>query len=403
MKKFEELFDLPENKNIPDPFVFLDGTAVATAQDWGRRAQEISDEYQYCMYGVWRDGSDEEVSYTINDNTMTITVKRKSTGAQASFDTIITRADPEAAKKFPAGSPVVVGMHGFIQEQVASAAGYAVIALNGFVSPIASDDTKREGAFYTLYPYGEATEEQTGVLMAWSWGTSKVLDALEAGAAKELNIDPTASIVTGVSRYGKAALVAGAFEPRFKMVAPSCSGAGGVAMYRYVSEGITYDFTEKGVENPYTYTKNEPLDCLQSDSERGWFNDNFLRFKTPESLPVDQHMLCSLVADKDRYLFIIGSCISEDWVNAPAMWLTYKATKPVYDFLGISDNIAVNMHKEGHAVVQEDMEYIIDYFNYHVYGIEPTLDLSRIQTSVFELEANKADIFTDFNKDWTIK
>ena len=48
--------------------------------------------------------------------------------------------------------------------------------------------------------------------MAWAWGASKVLDALYNGAADEFGLNAENSIITGVSRWGKAAAVCGAFE-----------------------------------------------------------------------------------------------------------------------------------------------------------------------------------------------
>ncbi len=38
-----------------------------------------------------------------------------------------------------------------------------------------------ERNMYGTWREGEKAEEQTGVLMAWAWGTSKVLDAVYAG------------------------------------------------------------------------------------------------------------------------------------------------------------------------------------------------------------------------------
>lgn len=400
--------DLPEpitftyQDNITDPYVMLDGTTITDPEDWQKRAKELSEMYQYYMYGVWRDGSDEEVTYDYNDNRLTIHIKRISTGAETSFTATVGL--PDKSKEAPKGGyPVVVGMHAGISESTAHENGFATITLDGFGHPVASDDTSHKGAFYDLYPYGSHWKEQTGVLMAWSWGCCKILDALEAGAGKELNIDSTNSIVTGVSRWGKATIVCGAFDKRFRMVAPSCSGAGGTALFRYVSEGNTYDFSSKGGPAAYTYTQNEPLGSLQAMGERGWFNNKFLSFKSARSLPFDQHLLSSLVADEDRYLFIIGSCVSEDWVNAPAMWFSYLATKEIYDFLGISDNIKINIHKEGHAVIPEDMEYMTQYFSQKVYGTIPESDLSVLDTSVFDLDVNKDPIWDTFTDTWTIK
>lgn len=399
---FLEVKELQAINEYPDPFIMLDGTDMKTATDWEARRKEISDMYQYYMYGVWRDGSDEIVTYDYANGVLTVYVERISTGAKTQFTATVQLPDSSIKAPSKDGYPVLVGMHAGISEATANANGFATITLDWFAYGIASDDTKHTGAFYNLYPYGDSWQDQTGVLMAWGWGCSKILDALEAGLGKELNIDGTNSIVTGVSRWGKAAAVCGAFEPRFKMVAPSCSGAGGLALYRYFSKGRTYDFSSKGASASYTYGDNEPLGSLQSSGEVGWFNNNFKQFKTAQHLPMDQYMLASLVADEDRYLFIIGSCIYEDWVNAPAMWYTYLASKQIYDYLGVGDNIKINIHKEGHAVIEEDVNYMAAYFKEKVYGIKSDIDLSVLDTSVFALEQNVDHKMDNMTEDWII-
>lgn len=397
-KDFPDPADFKAVSDIPDPFTYLDGSFVKTPAEWAGRAAELSAVYQHYMYGVWRDGSDEELSYEYSGGSLTLKIKRISTGAEASFKATVKLPD-KSIEAPEGGYPVIVGMHQGISEETANERGYATITLDFFGYPVASDDTKHQGAFYELYPYGDDPAEQTGVLMAWGWGCSKIIDALEAGLGEELNLSPVNSIVTGVSRWGKAAAVCGAYEKRFKMVAPSCSGAGGLALYRYKSEGKTYDFSSKGAPADYKYGQNEPIGSLQSSAERGWFNDMFLKFKTPETLPVDQHMLAGLVADDSRYMFIIGSCIYEDWVNAPAMWYCYLGAKEIYKSLGIEDHIAINIHKDGHAVIPEDIEYMTDYFDYHVYGKQPDHELEDLNSSVFALDGN-ADKDMEGFTDW---
>src|SRR5207253_7144046 len=67
-----------------------------------------------------------------------------------------------------------------------------------------------------------------GSLRAWAWGASRGLDYLETDPA----VDATRVGIEGVSRYGKAALVAMAFEPRFAMVLVGSSGEGGAKLHR---------------------------------------------------------------------------------------------------------------------------------------------------------------------------
>lgn len=412
--------------DYPNPYLFADGSMVRAPQDWTRRAGELRNMYRDLMYGYYRSG--EQVSFEIAETgaqiisffgtfdavgakKLTIRLSLKPDDAAAGGDTsaggdILQTEEGQRATEFAVsvflpdekecsmpedGWPYIVCMHDIPAREYAVKHGFAVIVINS--GEIASDNTEHKGCFYDLYPYGEAADTQTGVLAAWGWGASKVLDAMYAGAAEQLGINPDNSIVTGVSRWGKATAVCGAFENRFKMVVPSCSGAGGLALYRYVSEGKTYDFSSKGAPADYTYGKNEPLGSLQAPGERGWFNDAFMQFTAPEEIPLEQYELAALAAEPGRYYFIIGSCINEDWVNAPAMWQCFKAAEQIYGDLGLEENIVCNFHKEGHAVIDEDMAFIIDYFNLMVYGIEPEEDLFKITTSVFEEKANRDFLF----------
>src|SRR5262249_43945882 len=51
-----------------------------------------------------------------------------------------------------------------------------------------------------------------GALRAWAWGVSRLIDYFEANPSS--GVDPAKVCITGVSRYGKAALVATAFDAR---------------------------------------------------------------------------------------------------------------------------------------------------------------------------------------------
>lgn len=331
-------------------------------------AREI---YEKNIYGKWRSG--ETVSYTILEKTKRVVKKDSSNPFATMFklptddngtdieihvdsQTFTVRAYlPENDGK---KHPYIICLHPIKPLEYALSKGYAVIFMD--VSEIAEDNCYRRGCFYNLYPYTKDPESQTGELMAWGWGVSKVLDAVYGGLGKELCLDEDYSIVTGVSRYGKATAVCGAFEHRLRVTMPVCSGAGGLALWNYNSEGMTFDFSSIGASSLYTYEKNEPLSCLQSDAERGWFNDAFLDYKAYSDIPVEQYMLPLLSIGKKRYCFIVAAWTGEDWVNAPAMMECFCEASARALSLGLPDRLFAHFHKEGHAVLEEDLEFLFN-------------------------------------------
>lgn len=359
------------------------------------KTEEIRKIYQEKIYGVWRSG--EQVTYELlgpdeepseeernpfkvrGGELVKICVRTEEASAEFIMHAFLP---DEEHRRHEGGSPFIVCMHPIMPKDLALERGYALLVMDSL--QIASDDIKHEGAFYELYPYGKEASGQTGVLMAWAWGASKILDAVYNGLAEEFRLDPEASMVTGVSRWGKATAVCGAFDERFRMTIPACSGAGGLALFNVFSEGKTYDLRDVGGPADYTYGKNEPLDCLQSDAERGWFNDAFLEFKSPSDIPVEQDKLPVAAMAPDRYYFIIAACMGEDWVNAPSMWECYKLANKEYEAAGLADHLVVNFHKEGHAVIEEDMELIIAYFDKMYFKQDTDVDMKRLKTSVFE-------------------
>ena len=380
----------------PDIFTFDDGRRLTDPSEWEERAAELRKQYEDCMYGVWRSG--ETVSFRIEnegaqmisffgiipaEGAKNLTVTVSQNGRTGSWSMPVFLPDPAKAARPEGGYPVIISMHGLPSMEAALSRGYAVIPNNSTL--VASDDINHNGAFYDLYPYAEdAPDTQTGALMAWAWGLSKILDALYAGAAEELGLNPDLSIVTGVSRWGKATAVCGAFDPRFRLVAPACSGAGGLALYRYMSEGRTYDLSGVGASEAYTYGTNEPLSCLQSDSERGWFNEAFRQYTSPDDIPVEQYELAALAAGADRCYFLIAACTGEDWVNAPSMWECYREADKLYGFLGYGDRFVCHFHKEGHAVLEEDFDLMLPYFDKMIRNLQADVDLKALKTSVYK-------------------
>ena len=387
--------DLEEISGLPDVFTMLSGQKVESYWDYKARMQEIRDLFQYYMYGFWPDRSEETVTYTLDGEKLTVTIERG--GKTASFEALVALPDSPAPE---GGYPVIIALslawgdaplgHG-IPYQYANDHGYAVISYN--VPQVASDDSGRTGAFYELYPYNKDNVfEQTGSLMAWGWGGTKIIDALENGLGAETGISTWATVLTGVSRYGKAAFVAGAFDERIRVTMPACSGAGGASMYRYNPSGNVYDYSSVGGPEEKKTGSPERLSNVQGGFPH-WFNDNLLKFKSPEQLPVDQHMLAALCATGDRALFIISET-DNDWIGPAATYATFAAAKEIYDTIetiydtDASSRIAINLHWTGHAVLVEDLEKALPFCGYNFYRHPRSID-PELQTTVYDLEVNR--------------
>ena len=383
---------------LPELMRFLDGTPVESEEQWARRRREILGLFETAMYGQMPEAAREKVEYRIRPGDekqireMEITVRRK--GKEASFTVLVTLPEQpvpgtacflEYCPFFWSGKRLISP-----NSKIAAGRGYAAIQYDP--TAVASDDDHQQGAYYVLYPSGENGERQDGVLLAWAWGASRILDALEAGAGHELGIDPGKCMVAGVSRYGKSAAVAGAYDERFRVTIPSCSGAGGVAVYRMDNHGKIYDLSSlEGPEAWENESINEPFDNLKG-GEGYWFCPNFTRTGSAEDLPVDQHMLCALAAGKDRHLIIVTGIISEGWSNTEGQCLAYAASQPVWDLLGAGDQNNMIIHLDGHAILPSDMEYILDYCDIHLFGKKRTEILSNLSDM-------KGNLFLVHNRD----
>jgi hypothetical protein len=160
-----------------------------------------------------------------------------------------------------------------------------------------------------------------GSLRAWQWGISRLIDAFEAHP--ELKIDPKKVAVEGVSRYGKAAIVAEAFEPRVAVALVASSGEGGVKLHRH-------DFGE-AVEN-------------LTGGEYYWMCGNFIKYGASDikgkslnasDIPVDSHELIALCAPRPCFIsYGVEQAGDPKWVDAPGSYRAGILATPVYELLG---------------------------------------------------------------------
>lgn len=150
-----------------------------------------------------------------------------------------------------------------------------------------------------------------GALRAWAWGASRALDYLET----DKQVDATRVAVHGHSRYGKAALVAMAYDPRFAAAFISSSGEAGAKLWRR--------------------NFGEQVGNIAGDGEYHWMAGNFLKYAGPltvDDLPVDAHALIALCAP--RPVFISAGNHGDEWVDPKGMFLAARHASPVYRLLG---------------------------------------------------------------------
>ena len=296
---------LPANTKLPDPFQKLDGTRIATTGDWTCRREEIKKLSEKFVYGP-KPARPQSVTGTVTSTNITVNVANQ--GTSASFSASVSL--PSGTGPFPA--VVVLGGFGADTATI-KAAGAAVINYDPYaVGQEGTPRTNKQGAFYSVY----GATSPTGLLMAWAWGVSRIIDVIEQSGGSILRADATG--VTGCSRFGKGAFVIGAFDQRIALTMPIESGSAGVPILRGIpGEGA------QSLSSAY--------------SEQPWLGDAFGSFTgAPTRLPVDTHEIVAMVAP--RGLFIMDN---PHIVNLGPKSASVAALggAEVYRALGAGDNI----------------------------------------------------------------
>jgi hypothetical protein len=189
----------------------------------------------------------------------------------------------------------------------------------------------RTTRFFPAYP-----NYDWGLLRAWAWGASRVVDYLET----DPSVDHSKFIVTGVSRTGKAALVAGAYDDRIAVVAPVASSGGGTPAYRY--SGSVPD--RGGKEGLTELVRKYP----------NWYSDHLHQFwGQPDKLPFDENWLIALCAPRP---IIALEGTRDQNVNQNGVYHSLVAAKPAYDFLHADKKIGISFADRMHGEVQGDWD-----------------------------------------------
>ena len=133
--------------------------------------------------------------------------------------------------------------------------------------------------------------------------------------------------IEGVSRYGKAALVTLAFEPRFAVALVGSSGEGGAKLHRR--------------------NFGEAVESLTASGEYHWMAGNFLKYgaedatfgrKNAGDIPVDAHQLIALCAPRPTFIsYGIPAKGDANWLDQQGSYMAAVAAGPVFRLLGARD------------------------------------------------------------------
>ena len=284
------------NAKLPDPFTMFDGSAVTTKDQWKCRREEIAALLEKVELGE-KPRNPEKVEGSYSSGSLTVKVTDK--GKTLSFSVKISDGGTKDSPK-----PAIIGFGGGSLDY--SGLNVATISFNQ--DNVTPEKPRGSGEFYKMY----GSNHSAGSLIAWAWGISRLIDALEK--TPEAGIDVHHLAVTGCSRLGKAALVAGAFDARIALVIPQESGSGGASNWRSAAKD----------------SEAQPLSS--ACTEAAWFRSSLCDYQNDVTkLPTDHHYLTGMAAP--RGLLVLDNT-GWVWLGEGASYANAMSTVEIYKALG---------------------------------------------------------------------
>jgi hypothetical protein len=385
--------ELPVRKEMPDVLVMNDGTRVTTQEQWQKRREEMRRILEYYAVGLappppGNVKGQEIKSEMVLGGKVKYRLVHLTFGPGQTLGLDIGIFTPSSGGPFPAlvmpgGTPP--GATPLPRQPQGPGQGRGVDALltvgPGDPAPKAEGPPKRKafggpvdaesiagrnaalahGFAYVMFNNNDCGEDTTvrnpdgswafrntrfypaypgydwGLLRAWAWGASRIVDYL----GTDPSIDRTRLIISGVSRTGKSAMVAGAFDDRWAAVAPVASSGGGTPAFRYSGA------ERGGKEGLSEMMRKYP----------NWFAPHLHEFwGEVDRLPFDQHWFLALAAPRP---FIALEGTNDQNVNINGVRQSWLAAKPAYELLGARDRLCVNWADRPHGMVQGDWEAML--------------------------------------------
>ena len=313
---------------LDDPFTFLDGRKVETKDDWRKRRAEILELFQSELYGRLPPPPEalvvEKTSERISDDGFSVIrryrLRFRKDGTGPAVDWLVFL--PRFAKgRVPVFLHLNYKGFGLVEQgrtnhytlplEHLAARGYAFMTahytqITG--DPRSQDEWNRRAYDGVFELWGKRDPKRTdnpGTIMAWAWGLMRGLDLAE----RIPEVDAERSVVIGSSRLGKTALVAAAFDERFKVCIANQTGAVGVQVMKR-------NFGENAK--------------IQHRIFPHWYCKGFWKYEDdPSQQKFDQHLLLACVAPRALLL----ECFQDEWYDPKGEFVSARAASPVWKFL----------------------------------------------------------------------
>ncbi len=386
---FPPVEELPVQVGFPDPFLMADGRRVANEADWSLQRDYLKAMLAHYLYGRMppkptADGSGEDAELRfefgeperssfdgVPGERVPFTIRLSRSGRSLSLRCALIK--PEGEGPFPAivkndrfifasgggveGEGREALRSGFVEtmgEVVPEALQRGYILCQYIRTDLAPDEAdNRDRGVFPLYP---EPEYDWGTIAAWGWGYQLVIDALE----RRPWVDAQKIVATGHSRGGKAALCGGIYEERIAITAPNSSGTGGTGSLVHFEHG----------QRPQTIAVHR-----DRPAHRSWWHPRFVKFaEREERLPFDSHTMMALIAPR---ALVNPHALQDHWANPYGTELAHRAARPVFEWLGAGDKIALHWRPGGHAQGLVDWLALLDFAEHHFRGetLPPAFDI----------------------------
>lgn len=323
---------------LPDPFRNESGR-VSTLSGWQKQRERIADLLLSTQYGTMP-GAPARVTTQVGDwekddsgrmrrqDTLTFFPDVNRPDTAFSLDLAIT------ARALPGGDtdrlPALIYVGGKRFDAILDAGLVTINYPNDTLEPMEMGKP-RLGPARQAYETLEPVHYTWGSISAWAWGAIRVLEY----ASTLPFVDPGRIAISGHSRNGKTALLAGALDERFAVVNPAGSGCAGAGSYLALGPDC------------------EDLAALTSRLRWwAWTHPDFESWAGREAeLPFDQHFLMSLVAPRP---LLRTEGLEDHWANPIGTSAAWRGTQAIYDALSVPTRNAIFYREGGHDHTEQD-------------------------------------------------